>query len=160
MFVRRRFFGAKLTAPVTFDYRRSREVLLKGTAQYSWPPCTNQFRTALFNNENIIYQCYKRSYVNEEVKCTDPSPSASVPWSQHLVKDGKNIKNKSVGFILRRRDIHFNDNRQNDIQQNGFTLQNVLLTVLAMLHFLYCYAEYRYAACQRYAERLDYPEWH
>jgi hypothetical protein len=71
-----------------------------------------------------------------------------------IVKDGKNIKNKSVGFVLRRRDIHFNDNRQNDIQQKGLTLQNVLLTVLAKLQFLCCYAEYRYAVCQRYADKV------
>jgi hypothetical protein len=31
----------------------SMEFLLKGLAQYSWPPCTNQFRPAAFNTENI-----------------------------------------------------------------------------------------------------------
>jgi hypothetical protein len=51
-----------------------REVLLKGKAQYSWPPCTNQFRSTPFYIENIINLFYKTSYLNEEVNCTEPSP--------------------------------------------------------------------------------------
>ncbi len=50
------------------------EVLLKGKAEYSWPPCTNLFRLDPFYIENIIYLFYKTSYLNEEVKCTEPSP--------------------------------------------------------------------------------------
>ncbi len=34
---------------------QDREVLLKGKAQYSWPPCTNQFRSQPFHIENISY---------------------------------------------------------------------------------------------------------
>ncbi len=30
--------------------------------------------------ENIVYHCYKTSYLNEEVNGTEPSPSFSVPW--------------------------------------------------------------------------------
>ncbi len=31
------------------------EHVLKGKAQYSWPPNTNQFGSAAFDNTNIIY---------------------------------------------------------------------------------------------------------
>jgi hypothetical protein len=30
--------------------------------------------------ENFIYLFTKTSYLNEEVNCTDPSPSVSIPW--------------------------------------------------------------------------------
>jgi hypothetical protein len=35
--------------------RGSREALLKGKAQHSWPPCTNKFRLTSFDIANIIY---------------------------------------------------------------------------------------------------------
>jgi hypothetical protein len=28
----------------------------------------------------IIPLCYKMSYLNKEVNCTEPSPSVSIPW--------------------------------------------------------------------------------
>jgi hypothetical protein len=56
------------------------ETLLKGKAQYSWPPCTNLFISAPFYIENSIYIFNKTSYLNEEVNCTEPSPSVSNPW--------------------------------------------------------------------------------
>ncbi len=59
---------------------KGRESLLKGKAQYGWPPRPDQLRSVAFYIENIIYLCYKTSYLNEEVKCTEPSPSVSVPW--------------------------------------------------------------------------------
>ncbi len=62
----------------------TREVLFKGMAQYRWPPSTNLLRTAPFLIDNIIYLCYKTSYLNEEVNCTDPSPSVSIPCMQAL----------------------------------------------------------------------------
>jgi len=52
----------------------NREVLLWGKAQYSWPPCTYQFRSARFYTKNIILLFYKTSYLNEEVNCNKPSP--------------------------------------------------------------------------------------
>ncbi len=58
------------------------EALCKGKAQYSWYPCTNLFRPTAFYIQNIINLCYKTSYLNEEVNCTEPSPSASVPYRQ------------------------------------------------------------------------------
>jgi len=36
------------------------EPLLKGKAQYSWPPCINQFRLVSFNIANIIYAFTKQ----------------------------------------------------------------------------------------------------
>ncbi len=74
----------------------SREVLLKGKDQYSWPPCTNKFRSAPFNIEKIINIFYKTSYLNEEVNCTENSRHLVFPadsdkhtsllqtWYQHL----------------------------------------------------------------------------
>jgi hypothetical protein len=50
-----------------------REPLLKGKALYSCPPCTNQFRTAVFDNSNIIYFFNKSSYFYEGFNSTDPS---------------------------------------------------------------------------------------
>ena len=58
----------------------TRETLLNGKAQYSWPPCTNLSRSATFYIENIIYIINKTGYLNEEVNCTKPSPSLSIPW--------------------------------------------------------------------------------
>jgi hypothetical protein len=39
----------------------SREALLNGKAQYSRPPCTNLFRSAAFENENITYYLTKQA---------------------------------------------------------------------------------------------------
>ncbi len=46
------------------------EPLLKGKAQYGWPPCANYFRSATFNIENIIYLFYKTNSLSEEVNST------------------------------------------------------------------------------------------
>ncbi len=48
-----------------FEKLHIREPLLKGKAQYSWPPCTNSFRSAAFDIGN------KTSYLNEEVNGTE-----------------------------------------------------------------------------------------
>jgi len=59
-----------------------REPLLKGKAYYSWPPCTKNFRSAHLYIENILYHCYKTSYPNQEVSCSEPSsPLVSFPCS-------------------------------------------------------------------------------
>jgi hypothetical protein len=42
---------------------------------------TSEFRSAPFYIENIIYNFYKTSYINEEVNCTETSHSVSFPWS-------------------------------------------------------------------------------
>jgi len=47
---------------------------MKGKAQYGWPTSTTPFYI-----EVIIYRSFKRSSLNEEVNCTEPSPSVSVP---------------------------------------------------------------------------------
>ncbi len=67
------FFRSVL--PISF----SREVFLKGKAQYGWPPCTNKFRLVPFYFENIIHLCFKTCYLNEEVNCTEPSPHLLFP---------------------------------------------------------------------------------
>jgi hypothetical protein len=60
-----------------------REPLLKGKDQYHWPPCSNQFGSAHFYIEIIIYLIYETSYPKEEVNCTEPFPSVSIPWLLH-----------------------------------------------------------------------------
>jgi len=59
------------------------------------PPCTNQFRLARFYIENITYLFYKTSYLYEEVNCTEPFPSVSIPWlvPYHLSKSGSQSRN-------------------------------------------------------------------
>jgi len=64
------------------EYNGTREVLLKGKAQYNWPPPNNYFRSAPLYIDNIIYIFYKVNYLIEEVNCTEPFPSLSIPW-QH-----------------------------------------------------------------------------
>ena len=44
------------------------------------------YRPNAFDIANIIYYIYKTSYLNEEVKCTEPSPSVSVPWLTYHFK--------------------------------------------------------------------------
>ncbi len=45
-----------------FDYAECEEAFLKGKAPYS---CINQFRSAIFHIEIIIYVCYKTGNLNE-----------------------------------------------------------------------------------------------
>jgi hypothetical protein len=59
-----------------------REVLVNGKAQCGQTPCNNKFGSATFYIENI-----KTSYLNEEDKCSEPSPivgipSFSPPWAR------------------------------------------------------------------------------
>jgi hypothetical protein len=56
-----------------------KEYLLKGKAQHSWPSCTNWFRSAAFDNANIIYFLTKTRYLDEEVKRTEPSLKLGFP---------------------------------------------------------------------------------
>ncbi len=63
---------------------RFREPLLKWKAQYSWPPCTNWFRSIAFEIAKIIYFFYEISYLNEEVNHSEPSVSVSVPVRKFL----------------------------------------------------------------------------
>ncbi len=71
------------------------ENLLKGKDQYSWPPCTNLFRSVPFYIENIINIFNKTSNLNEEVNCTEPSPSVSIPCPIGLWVLATHITNKS-----------------------------------------------------------------
>ncbi len=56
---------------------RAGNYFVKGKAQYSSPPCTNKFKSAAFDTENIVF---KRNYINEEFNRTESTPSVSVPW--------------------------------------------------------------------------------
>jgi hypothetical protein len=47
------------------------------------------FRSTDFDTKNIIDLIDKTGCLNEEVKCTDPSPSASVPWLDDLSRAEK-----------------------------------------------------------------------
>jgi hypothetical protein len=58
---------------------RSKEALLKGMAHYGSPPCTNYLRVTAFDIEVFILLCYETIYLKEEVNCTEPSRSVSVP---------------------------------------------------------------------------------
>ncbi len=51
------------------------DVLMKGKAQYSWPPSTNPFG---YCKHYLLF--YKASYFKKEVNRIDPSCSVSVPW--------------------------------------------------------------------------------
>ena len=42
------------------------------------------FRSAAFDIKNVDYLYFKTSYLNEEVNCTEPPPSISVPWANTL----------------------------------------------------------------------------
>jgi len=52
------------------SFKSSREALLKGKTQYSWPPGTNYLRLAAFNIANNIFFYDKTNYIKEEVNCT------------------------------------------------------------------------------------------
>jgi hypothetical protein len=45
----------KWPVSVSLTFRFCMEPLLKGKIQYNWPPCTNLFKTAVFNIANTIY---------------------------------------------------------------------------------------------------------
>ncbi len=72
--------------------------LTEGKAQYGQPPFTNKLRSAAFCIENIIYLCYKTSYLNVEVNCTEPSPSVSIPC--HLILSKSSFLSLSLSFSL------------------------------------------------------------
>ncbi len=43
-------------------------------------PCTSQLRTVPFYIENITNFLNETAYLNEEVNCTEPSPSVNITW--------------------------------------------------------------------------------
>ncbi len=63
------------------------EVFVRDKAQYHWPPCANWFISAPSCTENSIYLFYKTSYLNEEVNCTEPSTSVSIPCNTPFFQD-------------------------------------------------------------------------
>ncbi len=57
-----------VTAPLTKAHvAATRESLLKGKAQYGWPPCTNKFGSGHFYIENVInYGLYQGTLTKGE----------------------------------------------------------------------------------------------
>jgi hypothetical protein len=55
-----------------------------------WPPCTNQFRSAPFYNENIIYFFTTQDTLMRRLTVLSVSPSVRTPWPnksrKHLYK--------------------------------------------------------------------------
>jgi hypothetical protein len=81
----------------------TKETLLKGKAQYTWPPCANLLTSAPFYIENMINIFNKTSYLNEEVNCSEPSPSVSVPCFDVQIMDRlklNRIRPLGVGMLV------------------------------------------------------------
>jgi hypothetical protein len=53
------------------------------------------FRSAVLYIQSIITLCYKTSYINEEINCTEPSPLVSVPWPIQILTRPDQSKWKS-----------------------------------------------------------------
>jgi hypothetical protein len=63
---------------------------------------------------------YNTSYLNKEVKCTEPSPTVSIPWLEHAL----------LHFLLLWRVLHFSI-----IMLSVITLSVVMLCVVAFSKF-------------------------
>jgi hypothetical protein len=57
----------------------AREPLLKGKAQYSWPPCIYKFISAAFDTENFIYYFTKQVTLTRRATFTYRSPPPMFP---------------------------------------------------------------------------------
>ncbi len=57
----------------------NREPLLKGKAQYNWPPCTNYFQSAAFDNANIFYFFVKQATLVRRSTVHEPFLPVRVP---------------------------------------------------------------------------------
>jgi hypothetical protein len=74
----------------------SRESLLNWKVHYGGSPCANIFKSANFYIKTIVYT----RYFNEEVNCTEPSRSVSVPWSKCKLFFVKMVFNFSLTQIV------------------------------------------------------------
>jgi hypothetical protein len=78
-----------------------REALLKGTAQYGWPPCTNKLRSTPFFILKY-YFFYKTSNLYWEVIGTDPSSSVSIPChNKHSLTEWGTVKFLGIAWNIR-----------------------------------------------------------
>ncbi len=63
-------------------------------------PCINKFRIApfLYRIYNTLF--HKISYLTEEVNCTEPTPSFSIPWLGYLIiyENQKTLVNLNFNF--------------------------------------------------------------
>ncbi len=91
-----------------------KERLLKGKAQFSRPPCTNQFRFHGFDNANITSFYNKTSSIkrrNEEVNCTVPSPLVGVTCpSIHFDGEQSIFRGLSVSGLIQT--LNFRERRK------------------------------------------------
>jgi hypothetical protein len=76
---------------LSHTYSCTREPLLKGKISMVDLLVLTSFRAGLFHIENIVYLCSKKWYFEEEVNCTEPSISVSVPCMYGL----KSLKTES-----------------------------------------------------------------
>ncbi len=72
---------------------------MKGKDQYGWPPYNNLFGSASVDITNIFYY-YKTSPLNEEVSCTEPSPSVSVPCIKPVLPSSIRRSPVKIGFCV------------------------------------------------------------
>ncbi len=112
---------------------RDKEPLLKGKAQYGWPPCTNQFRSVAFDIANIIYSFTKGVTVMRRSIVLSLLPFQLVfPGKRHHRQNwfASREDGTCTHFQNRRRhdtqhndtehnDIHHKDTRHEDIQDNN-----------------------------------------
>ncbi len=71
----------------TFDETEKQEILTERALRISTVHLlmlTNLDR--LIFTMKIFHLCYKTRYLNEEVNCTEPSPSVSIPWEKIQLK--------------------------------------------------------------------------
>jgi hypothetical protein len=105
-----------------------RESLLKGKYQYCWPPCINKLRSSALHFLLKLYLFYRTTYLNEEVKCTEPSLSARIPCLQppHLnvsKNNGLNYCNRTHLFSK----IYAKKKKNRQLFNSPIVLKNVCL---------------------------------
>ncbi len=76
----------------------TREPFLEGKAQYSWPPCTNQFRSAAFDIKNIINFFTKHSALTWRWT-TESFPLVSIQDICNLLSDLNVVMRKTDALM-------------------------------------------------------------
>ncbi len=99
-----------------------------------------------------LFSFNKTNYLNEEVNCTEPSPSVSPPWFflSWLPAVVAGLKTSTLGWCdecsttvlmglaaIRCHHIQHNDTQHNDIQHNNW--QNMTLIIMALHHYAGCH---------------------
>ncbi len=87
--------------------------LTEGKSKYSWPPCTNQIRSARFYFENIIFLFYKTSYLMRRSTVLSLPPQLVFPgcgfesirchkYHDRVNGSGVEMVIKDIGFMASR----------------------------------------------------------